>query len=707
MSASKKLLQAAAGNAVGGNKWLSISPNETNIDDMPQLQASTSDSDGNIYFAGYTGTYIQQGNGYPQRVNGSTTSTNSPFILKMDASGTILWSKVYREPSTENLGNAYGANGIAVNDSGRIMVTLDGTNPNRPGVMLVDASDGSFLDCMRFDLSNYGISFRKIATDGTDFVAVGAYIDSPTDSKYRGIVMGFVGGTATTITMQPSGYTYGVEDAATPTSNTDYDDIIWDSTNSTYSVVGYGGGSYPKAVCRASTTGSTSSRAYFTGGISYTFGVKHITDGTYYYYMKGRTILKTPYNSNISTMYTQTPTWTKTFNNITTANNQGLVLSTNGDYLYVSFRGYGIIKLNTSDGSIVSQKTFATLSAPEPNSGDYSFGAGDIVCANDNLYIIHSDVIGPGLMSTGVIIIPEDDFDDYEFRLDYGYALLDPDTGYEASVSTDSYTATYSTAGSIQFYSVTTINPTDVTDFNSAYTVTDRENKPGSLIIQGLGRQGISGTTGTYYLSINSRAGGIHPKAGDILIYFNASAGVTVNLAMPTTTTGFTTISSTYGYTAGPPAHAIGYQDLTGTLSSNYLLNFSGANADQSYNVYALLVRGVSVPTNFSVVQNNFVSNTLFITPNAVTAPNAGFILTLVAAGGSSFNSGYYVYTDSNLTPDHFSSTGQNDTYDTESAIGIQYVNSASTVTLPEYQPKTNVTSNSGVRAVSIFLDTE
>ena len=706
MSASEKLIQAAAGNAGGGNKWVSISPNETDIDDMPQLMASTSDSDGNIYFAGYTGTYVQQGNDYPYRVNGPSTSTNSPFILKMDASGTILWSKVYREPSTEALGNAYGANGIAVNDNGRIMVTLAGISHVRPGIMLVDASDGSFLDCMQFNLSSYGISFSQIATDGTNFVAVGYYRDSPVDNKNRGIVIGFVGGATTSVVMQTSGYTYGVEDAATPTSNTEYHDIIWDSTNSIYSIIGTGG-SYPKAVCRANTTGSTSSRAYFTGGLAYTYGVKHITDGTYYYYMKGRTILKTAYNSNISIMYASTPTWTKDLSNITTANNAGLVLSTNGDYLYVSIKGYGIIKLNTSDGSIVSQKTFATLSAPPTNSSAYTFGAGDIVCANDNLYIIHSDIIGPGLMSTGVIIIPEDDFDDYEFRLDYGYALLDPDTGYEVTVSTGSYAATYSTAGSQQFYSVTTTNPTDVTDFNSAYTVTDRENKPGSLIIQGLSREGISGTTGTYSLYVNTYAGGIHPKAGDILIYFNASAGVTVNLAMPTTTTGFTTISSTYGYTAGPPAHAIGYQDLTGTLSSNYALNFSGANADQSYNVYALLVRGVSVPTNFSVVQDNYALNTLFITPNAVTAPNAGFILTLVAAGGSSFGNGYYVYTDSNLKPDHFSSTGRNDTYDTESAIGIQYVNSASTVTLPEYQPKTNITSNSGVRAISIFLDTE
>jgi hypothetical protein len=156
-----------------------------------------------------------------------------------------------------------------------------------------------------------------------------------------------------------------------------------------------------------------------------------------------------------------------------------------------------------------------------------------------------------------------------------------------------------------------------------------------------------------------------------------------------------------------PPSYAIGYQDLTGTLSSNYALNFSGNNANQSYNVYVLLVRGVSVPTNFSVTQSNSVSNTLFITPNALTAPNAGFLLTLVAAGGSGFGFGYYVYTDPNLTPDQLSTTGKSDTYDTESAIGIQYVNSASTVTLPEYQPKTNITANCGVIAVSIFLDTE
>jgi len=708
MSASEKLIQAAAGNVGGGNKWLSIAASEAYPDDMVQASDMTTDSDDNIYIAGGTNNRVNQAGGSSQATSSglydSTASTTyrSPYVAKLSPTGDLLWAKTYRDLSGN--GQDSFARNIAVNNSGRVLITTQNQyyDTTRAGLMLIDASDGNYLAGanMNNNASDTFVAY-SLATDGSNFLVAGSFrVSSVVHAAYALITVGS-GSTITT-----PGYIYAEKDAASPTGSSYYTTVKYNSAQSEFTAIGFGPSGRNFIVTGINTSGSLTGR-YYLNSASFTDAMVISSDGNDYYYLSSAGLLvKRSYNSNLATMFTAMPTWAVAMSQ--PSYNYGgtdLKLSSDGAYLYVVNESYGVVKLNTSDGSVVSQKTFASINTiPENYSG--AFGTRRVLIANDSLYILRNDRTGNGNISVNLLILPEEEFDDYEYRLEFGAAALDPDSGQEVTTSVSSQSLSYVTGGASVFVSLTTTTFTNRNDYDYDGGITSYDHSPNNFVVVGAATYSSYGTTSAWSLYPNSATGaGFSIQPGDILIYFTSIAQ-RFGYQCVTTTSGYTTLT-TLNKSGQQPGVAVGYQVFSSTQSSNYVVSFSGDSVDNARTSYILLIRDLPVTANFSATANNQVFNTLNITPTSVTAPNKGILFTFVAASSTGVSISGYSNTDPNNNPTQFNSTYTSDTYTSATALGAQYVNSAGTVTLPEYVMYLNPASNAGAHAVTLFLDTE
>lgn len=702
MSASEKLLQAAAGNAGGGNKWLSIAASETEPDDLVQASDMTTDSDGNIYIAGGTNNKVNQASG----IGGSSglfensTAYRSPYVAKLSPTGDLLWAKTYRDLS--GTGQDRFARCIAVNDSDRVLIALENTysEQNRPGLMLIDASNGNYLSGANLNDGADTIVAFSLATDGSNFLVAGSFrINAVVHAAYALITVG----SGSTITA-PS-YIQPIKDASTPTGSSYFYVVKYDPTHSEFMLIGYGPSGRNFLTIRVNTSGSLAAQFYLNSA-SFTEALAISSDGDDFYYISNAGLLvKRSYNSNLADMFTATPTWAVSMSEAFYYGGIDLKLSSDEAYLYVVNESYGVVKIDTSNGSVVSQKTFASINHIPVNYGQ-KFGTRRVLTANDNIYILRNDRTGDSNISVNLLLLPEEEFDSYEYRLEFGAAALNPDSGKEVTTSVSSQSLSYVANGTGAFRSITTTTFTNRNDYDYDGEITSYDHVPDNFVIVGAANFVTGGTTSTWSLYPNSANGaGFSIQPGDILIYFTTIAK-RYGYQCVTTTTGYTSLV-TLNTSGAQPGLAIGYQVFTSTQSSNYSLDFSGDSLDNARNSQILLIRDLPVTANFSVTANNQVNNTLNITPTSVTAPNKGILFTFIAASSTGVYLSGYTNTDPNNNPTQFQAGYGNDIYASAMAVGAQYVNSAGTVTLPEYVMQNNPTSNAGAHAVTLFLDTE
>lgn len=512
------------------------------------------DSEGNIYIVG------GERSDYPMKFGWDDPCTLYDFFaMKLNSNYEVQWQKT--------MGNLPAGNCclIGSNSGNEYLVIGHVGSYGNCSVSTMNMSTGAFVDQKRYDNSAGSMySVQKIIPDPSvdgRFHTVGSVVraTSGRESAAGGLITINSSGT-----LSP-GYTFRIQYWSARNDNSSWYDVLYDDINDYYIAVGqYQYANQPNDLA---TVGSPNFATEFLNAKilnrdnretnSFISSINMDSSGYKYTTHTDGYIQKVNWNST-STYATTTAEWRVQPTSIYDSQSSCSALSSNENYLYVGTRNCSLLKIATSDGSLIGKMAWPNVDAASDSNyraPDYrdSRGIQKIYVQDGKIYILLNAKSTMSSAAGNLIVIPESSFGT-EMRLGNGNGLVNAD-------QTDLYTGAGLNCTEL---ATLTYENTSITTTTFSYVSSDvtnntfteiPNNTEGPMVIYGTMFK-RNGTVSTNFFDrvitedlpqSSAYQATFIPKEGDIILYVGAMASSTYyGGILDTGTSGYSRILFNY-----------------------------------------------------------------------------------------------------------------------------------------------------------------
>jgi hypothetical protein len=653
------------------------------------------DSEGNIYIVG------GQRSDYPMKfANDDVCHATTFFAMKLNSSYEVQWQK--------ERGNLPAARCCLIGSSGGneyLVIGHVGSFGNC-SVSTMDMSTGAAVDQKRYDQST-GLmhSVQKIIPDPSidgRFHTVGSLYKSAGGREMAcgGLI------TMTSAGILSAGGTFRIQYWSSRSDNSTWYDVLYDHINDYYIAVGhydYANNSNDLATVGSSTYGTEFLNAKIITRDerdinSFISSINMDSSGYKYTTHTDGYIQKVNWNSS-STYATTTAEWRVKPTSLYDYKSSCAKLSSDENYLYVGTRKGALLKIATSDGSLVGKMAWPSAGSANTDNNDDNildnYGIQKIYVQNGKIYILLNVKSTMSSKAGNLIVMSESSFGT-DMRLGNGNGFLNADQA-------DLYTA--AGLNSVELATLTYENTT-ITTTTFAYALIDITNNTfteipnsteGPIVIYGNYRNRI-GSTSTASEDVIITEQGLAsratftPKEGDIVVYVGSlgtsAAGITLSY-LSTPTAGYTDIINEYSSDTVACEMRVQWKRMGATPDTSIKFPYNNGNVNNSSILQAIVLRDFNSDAT-PYAENNFFrkSNSYTTPPPSLTLANDSIVLVfhtngqqVGSYGYSISDNSYNVYVNANL------GMSSNDTYDTSLIIGNTDLLSAGTAFAPTGKP--------------------
>lgn len=673
------------------------------------------DSEGNIYIVGGERLYS------PMDLSKEDECNLGPFFaMKLNSDYEVQWQKIRSNipPAKCCLIGSSGGNEYLV-------IGHVGSYGN-VSVSTMNMSTGDPVDQKRYDQANgFMHSVQKIIPDPSidgRFHTVGSLYLS---TNAREVASGGL------ITMSSAGVfgngsTFRSQYWSARADYSTWYDVIYDHINDYYVAVGHydlPNGSNDLAVVGTPNFGTEflNAKTLIRDGRETNSYITSITmDSSGYKYLTHTDGVVTKVNWVDTNYGTTTAEWRYKYNSLYDRDMSTAALSSDENYLYVGTRKGAILKISTSDGSLVGKMAWPNVDATNQTADYTTFqplyqivnGINKLYVQNGKIYVLFNGKSTMSSKAGNLIVIPEAGFGT-DIRLGNGNGLINADQlgtktapGLNSSVDA---TLTYANNSiTTTYFAYALLDETNNT-FTEIENSTDGPIAIYGNYLQRNGSTSTSSKTATITEEGTSANTTFTPQQGDVIVYVGslgtAASGITLT-HLSTPTAGYTDIINQYSADTVSCEMRVQWKRMGATPDTTIKFPYDNGSANNSSNMQVIVLRDFNSDAT-PYAENNFLRKTNSYTtpPPSLTLANDSIVFMFHANGQQAGSSGqaisdnsYNDYVNANL--------GQvaNDTYYNCLIFGNTSLLSAGTTFAPTGKPLHTGTDSTSYSALSFSI---
>jgi len=647
------------------------------------------DSAGNIYIVGG-----QRGE-YPMKFSYEDICDGfSFFAMKLNSDYEVQWQKEMGSLPVGKcclIGSSSGNEYLVIGHAGSY---------GNCSVSTMNMSTGAFVDQKRYDQANgFMHSVQKIIPDPSidgRLHTVGSLWRGSTsrESAAGGLI------TMNSSGILSAGSNFRIQYWSARADTSTWYDVIYDDINNYYIAVGhydYSNNSNDLAVVGSPnfSTEFLNAKILTRDGRAVNSYITSITmDSSGYKYLTHTDSTVTKVNWTNTSYATTTAEWRYKYNSLYDTEMSTAALSSDENYLYVGTRKGAILKISTSDGSLVSKMAWPNVNATSTNAfrnGGFDYlklqGINKIYVQDGKIYVLLNVKSTMSSAAANLIVIPESAFG-VDIRLGNSNGLINADQlgtttapGLNCSqLATLTYENTTITTTTFSYVSA------DVT--NNTFTEIPNSTDGPIAIYGNFAQYQGSTSTGSNGVTITENGTSANttftPKEGDVVVYVGSlgtsAAGITLTY-LSTPTAGYTDIINQYSSDTIACEMRVQWKRMGATPDTEIKFPFNNGSTSNSSILQVIVLRDFNSDAT-PYAENNFLrkSNSYTTPPPSLTLANDSIVFVFHTNGqqGGTYglaisDNSYNDYVNANL------GLSVNDTYDTTLTIGNTDLLSAGT----------------------------